>query len=182
MFKALALPVIAAAAVAAFAAPATAAVVTYDLGTITVPPSQFFSQGLNFGSGANTGEYTFTVASALVLTASSFTNTSVNGQGAFDFGDLGLFLDDGTLLEAGTITPRSADGSTKASLGSYTLAQGSYYIAYNGTVPDGGASVGSSIAFIAPAVPEPASWAMMITGFGLVGGMARSRKVKAAFA
>ncbi len=30
-----------------------------------------------------------------------------------------------------------------------------------------------------PAVPEPASWAMMIAGFGLVGGMARRRRVLA---
>lgn len=29
-----------------------------------------------------------------------------------------------------------------------------------------------------PAVPEPASWGMMIAGFGLVGGMARRRKVR----
>jgi hypothetical protein len=32
------------------------------------------------------------------------------------------------------------------------------------------------------AVPEPASWAMMLAGFGLVGGMMRRRSVKVAFA
>lgn len=32
----------------------------------------------------------------------------------------------------------------------------------------------------APAVPEPASWAMMITGFGFVGGALRARKSSAA--
>jgi spore maturation protein SpmB len=32
------------------------------------------------------------------------------------------------------------------------------------------------------AVPEPASWAMMLAGFGLIGGMMRRRSVKVAFA
>jgi hypothetical protein len=32
------------------------------------------------------------------------------------------------------------------------------------------------------AVPEPASWAMMLAGFGLVGGMMRRRSIKVAFA
>ena len=33
-----------------------------------------------------------------------------------------------------------------------------------------------------PAVPEPATWAMMIAGFGLVGGVMRRRRVSAALA
>jgi hypothetical protein len=32
------------------------------------------------------------------------------------------------------------------------------------------------------AVPEPATWAMMIMGFGLVGGVMRRRSMKVAFA
>ncbi len=34
----------------------------------------------------------------------------------------------------------------------------------------------------ATAVPEPATWAMMITGFGLVGGSLRRRRTRAGFA
>jgi hypothetical protein len=34
----------------------------------------------------------------------------------------------------------------------------------------------------APAVPEPASWAMMISGFGLVGGAMRRRAMKVSYA
>jgi hypothetical protein len=34
----------------------------------------------------------------------------------------------------------------------------------------------------APAVPEPASWAMMVGGFGLIGGAMRRRRVSVSFA
>ncbi len=33
---------------------------------------------------------------------------------------------------------------------------------------------------VAPSVPEPASWAMMIAGFGLVGAMVRRRRPRIA--
>jgi hypothetical protein len=40
----------------------------------------------------------------------------------------------------------------------------------------------ATITGLAPAVPEPASWAMMISGFGLIGGaMRRQLKAKSAF-
>jgi len=46
------------------------------------------------------------------------------------------------------------------------------------------ASVSTITNFSAPAgnVPEPASWALMVGGFGLVGGAMRARKVAARFA
>ncbi len=40
----------------------------------------------------------------------------------------------------------------------------------------------SLVATTLNAVPEPATWAMMITGFGLVGGAMRKRKAKVVFA
>ena len=183
MFKALALPVIAAAA--AFAVPASAATIIVPLGVIVVPPTQSFSPGVEFvTSGANSAYYEFTVSQAMTLTVSSFTNSSIGGTGAFDFSSLGLYSGLGTggsLLQTGTINPR-AGGTEMAFLDQYSLGVGTYTIAYSGTVTGAPADVGSSITFAAGAVPEPASWAMMITGFGLVGGMARSRKVRAAIA
>jgi hypothetical protein len=41
---------------------------------------------------------------------------------------------------------------------------------------------GSDVPGPMPAVPEPASWAMMIAGFGLTGSALRRRRVKVAFA
>ena len=48
----------------------------------------------------------------------------------------------------------------------------------------GGRSVNANfeVAAATPAVPEPATWAMMIAGFGLVGGAMRRRKTSVAFA
>jgi hypothetical protein len=36
--------------------------------------------------------------------------------------------------------------------------------------------------FLTPSVPEPATWGLMILGFGMMGGLLRSRKTKVAFA
>jgi len=44
------------------------------------------------------------------------------------------------------------------------------------------ASVTLPTAAVPPAVPEPASWAMMICGLGLAGGVLRARRSKARFA
>jgi hypothetical protein len=41
---------------------------------------------------------------------------------------------------------------------------------------------GSASGIGTPAVPEPATWAMMIAGFGLVGGVMRRRRASVAFA
>jgi hypothetical protein len=50
-------------------------------------------------------------------------------------------------------------------------------IVVNG-VSRGGGAYGGQATFI-PAVPEPASWALMIGGFGLVGGAMRRRSLRA---
>ncbi|WP_255602578.1 FxDxF family PEP-CTERM protein [Polymorphobacter megasporae] len=66
---------------------------------------------------------------------------------------------------------------------SYTFAPGqSYTIAYSGTTSGAPASVGSSVTFAlaTAAVPEPASWALMLAGFGMVGFAARRRTVTVA--
>jgi len=173
MFKVLAISV-----AALIAIPASAVTVVVPLGTISVPPTISFSQGVNFTtSGANSAQFTFNIANAMTLTASSFTNTEVAKKGAFNFTSIGLYSGtgvSGTLLEAGSILPRTF-GTTLASLGAYTLETGAYTIAYSGTVKGAPASVGTSITFASAAVPEPASWALMVAGFGLVGVSIRRR-------
>lgn len=184
MFKSFALPVLAAAA--AVATPAAAHTVITDLGVIVVPPTQTFTPGVIFtAAGMNKSAwYTFTISQAMTLSVSSFTNSAIGTTGEFDFSTIGLYSglgDTGTMLETGTINPRAA-GTEMAYLDQYSLDAGTYTIAYSGSAVGVPASIGSSITFAAGAVPEPATWAMMITGFGLVGGMARSRKVRAALA
>ena len=47
---------------------------------------------------------------------------------------------------------------------------------YGGTVPIGATLTISALTSVASAAPEPAAWAMMIVGFGVVGGILRKRQ------
>ena len=177
-----------AAAAALFAAPASAEIFDVPLGVIIVPPTQTFTPGLTFVAGNTTGptgaNFQFTISQAMTLTVSSFTNSSIGGTGIFDFTSIGLFSGFitglntlGTPLQTGTI---SSDGNTKrASLNQFSLNQGNYTIAYRGTVTGPPSGVGSNITFaageVAPGVPEPATWGMMILGFGTIGLVLRRR-------
>jgi hypothetical protein len=58
------------------------------------------------------------------------------------------------------------------------LASGRQLKAFNAFAGDGGVNVASS--FIS--VPEPASWALMISGFGLAGAHLRGRRRRTAAA
>ncbi|MGI4880492.1 MAG: FxDxF family PEP-CTERM protein [Janthinobacterium lividum] len=167
------------AAAALLATQASAVTTIVPLGAIVVPPTQTSSIGITFANnGENSGLYEFTVSQANTSGVSSFTNSAVGGTGSFAFQSIGLYSGigtGGTLLQTGTIVPR-AGGTTQAYLGGYTFTAGdSYTIAYTGTVGGKPASVGSSITFALAAVPEPASWALMVAGFGLVGFAARRR-------
>lgn len=162
---------------ALMAAHASAATVVQDLGNIAVPPTVSFAMGDNFTTGSNTGLYEFNIVNPMTLTVSSFTNSAVGTKGVFDFTTIGLYSGTGTggtLLETGTILPRTG-GTTLAALGQYALGTGLYTIAYTGNVPSKIATVGSSITFATGAVPEPVTWAMMVVGFGLVGASVRRR-------
>jgi hypothetical protein len=52
---------------------------------------------------------------------------------------------------------------------------------YAGT-PAGPFSINGTVSAVTPAVPEPASWALMIVGVGLVGGAMRRRSVRVRYA
>lgn len=167
-------------AIAAIAAPVSAAVIVVPLGVIVVPPTQTTSPGVIFpADGASSGYYEFFISQPDTLTVSSFTNSAIGGTGVFAFSDIGLYEGTGiggTLLQSGTVSAR-VDGTQTASLEEYKLGVGFYTIAYSGTVDGAPAGVGSSITFAAGnAVPEPASWALMLGGFGMMGGVLRSRR------
>jgi PEP-CTERM motif len=76
------------------------------------------------------------------------------------------------------ITFRTAQGSTVNFQTSYNFAPGSFsalgtYTSIQG--PNNFASLIIRDTNAVPVVPEPASWAMMIAGFGIVGGTVRRR-------
>ncbi|MGI4876171.1 MAG: FxDxF family PEP-CTERM protein, partial [Janthinobacterium lividum] len=143
-----------------------------------VPPTQSSSIGITFArNGANSGFYEFTISQPNTIGVSSFTNSAVGNTGVFNFTSIALYSGvgvGGTQLETGVIVPR-AGGTTQAYLDAYTFGVGSYTIAYSGTVKGRPASVGSSVTFALAEVPEPASWALMVVGFGMVGFAARRR-------
>jgi len=109
-----------------------------------------FTDLLNFTLPVSgTGNFTITTSS----TGVDFKNVTIDGHafsltsvGPFDYGFL-----IGQALTAGVKT---------LSIGGTSTGNGSY---------------GGSITFSAAAVPEPATWAMMIGGLGLVGGAMRRR-------
>ena len=84
-------------------------------------------------------------------------------------GATGIFNDLGTGTVYGSVTYSSTPGSVSITLNQAAID------AYNAAGDAGQAfAIGGRIT--AGAVPEPASWAMLIAGFGLVGAVARRRR------
>ena len=78
----------------------------------------------------------------------------------------------------GTSGSFSASGCTTNScslLVPFTGA-GSYRVAFGGTAPANGAADTGNLTFQLVPVPEPATWAMMILGFGAIGMAMRRRR------
>jgi len=66
-----------------------------------------------------------------------------------------------------------------------SLTSGAGLFLYIGEVGDNGEVAGSNINVLSdpvPSAPEPATWAMMVGGFGLIGSAMRRRRVTASFA
>jgi hypothetical protein len=110
--------------------------------------------------------FTLTEASTVIFTLGTsfapidFTNVFVTASGGgtvFTFG--------GT---AGDPNPEQLSGITQLAAGTFTLN-------INGTNTDGPGTLSGTVT--AGAVPEPATWAMFLMGFGAVGYSMRSRKV-----
>jgi hypothetical protein len=114
---------------------------------------------------------------------------TLNVTDAFIIGDVFEIFDNGvSVFVTGPFNPAgpesdnpdTAFAGTTYSHGSIVLSAGSHSITGVAT----SSPTGSGGAFIqlvnGGAVPEPATWAMMIAGFGLVGAMARRRSAHAA--
>ncbi|WP_341207861.1 choice-of-anchor K domain-containing protein [uncultured Sphingomonas sp.] len=84
-----------------------------------------------------------------------------------------------TSFSAGTFV---ADGITYGvKLTGFGNITGDGFVTQSATefrVREGGSASADLFAMVTPAVPEPATWAMMLTGFGVVGMAMRRRKVR----
>lgn len=91
--------------------------------------------------------------------------------------DFGLWTQNGFSAPYGALVGRYADGTYQLIGANFTGAatgNGALDLFYwdSNNFDNGG-----EIAFtVLPGIPEPATWAMMITGFGLIGGALRSAK------
>ena len=176
---------LAATALIALSGAANAAPLISDLG---LDPN--ISVARNAVSGTFDDEYTFTLDQASTLTIVGITNTYAGGIGAgrfianftgtiFNVGLDGLIntLDDFAVVGPTIATsPCGAIANCQSLAGSGILGAGSYYIELTGTGESALANYGGSVTTIAEAVPEPASWALMILGFLGVGGMAMVKR------
>ena len=166
------------------ASSANAAVMIVNSGTtVDVTGPTTLDGGLNFSLGYSdsgssspfieTLPWTNTLSGIYGITLST---TAAVAGGANDVDITAAFLSGGSILGSLGLTPDgdntdlNEDYSLNALLGS-----GTYTLTIQGTRGTTG-SFGGNVAFTAAAVPEPATWAMMLFGFGAVGFAMRRRR------
>jgi len=185
---------------AAVAAVPAAAQVAYSNGPILGTSD---GRTINFGYAVTDS---FTLTETTTITGFDFVGATVD----YGFSSAADFAVTGTAaLTAGAVIPGDGFGgsydvrSYSASVAPITLAAGTYWFSLQNAVTAGGNALywdvnyGPSSAFQSGvgevgsesftlysngAVPEPASWALMLGGFGLVGSAMRRRKVSLSFA
>lgn len=92
-----------------------------------------------------------------------------------------------TTLSLAGIMGSSGNFSTTGSSSSLSLLVpsvevGNYRVSFGGNAPTTGAVATGNLTFQVAAVPEPATWAMMLVGFGAMGFVISRRRRRPAFA
>lgn len=173
------------AATALFAVPASAATVTFPAtspspaGMVVLTPAgpDVVSGFLGFDV-TGTGDF---LASLTFL--NPFANATAGGSAVFNFdGDIITFTS-GDISGGGISTTRINDQGSSIQVDRMNLPGGLQTLNFRGTLnPAGGngfARVGGQLSLSAtPAIPEPATWAMFILGFGLLGAGLRRRNAQ----
>ena len=120
-------------------------------------------------------QFTFSVTDmphnidAIISSISSSASTGLDITGLSVYSEAGTLIANGTSLMTGM--------NDVWTLSTDNLALGNYYLQVSGTmVSDTSGSFGGAV-MLQP-VPEPETYGMMLAGLGLVGWMARRRKVK----
>jgi hypothetical protein len=147
---------------------------TYDFtfaNNVTAPQGLYFlgiddTDGSVVGIPAGFNEYSGWNTAYSGGTAHQF------GPGWLDYSDVGIAS--GSALSGFLVHDTAADVKTSFTFFGYTYAGGQLY---NGPYDTGSANNPGFIGVTGtPAVPEPASWALMLGGFGMIGGAMRSRR------
>lgn len=111
--------------------------------------------------------YLFTLLSNGLGSGSVIATFSTGGDNAFNFTSATINGSPITITNAGSVIFAAATN--------VPLMAGLNRIVITGTA-SGNVSYGGNITFVPNAVPEPATWAMMLVGFGMVGGAVRYRR------
>jgi len=164
------------------AAPAAQAAQTIN---ITGPSGTYGDDNVTCAGGASFCSFTstfnfttptgFNLASADISSVLVGTNTATN----IDFTSVTLNGQNFNILSTGVQEFRNL-------LNQALIAGGANILTVNGTVGQVGSTVPANASFAgnlafatqAAAVPEPATWGLMVLGFGMIGSAARSRKVR----
>jgi hypothetical protein len=151
------------------AAPAAAASFVVNVGPAV--NSQDFGNS-SAVAGAISDSYTFTVPNGSV---SGFVGSIALGAGL----DVTLTA---VTLDGVALGQLSSGSFDLWSLNETSISAGDHVLQVLGNWGSSGGSYAGTLNFAESAVPEVASWAMMIAGFGLVGGAMRRRPTKVRYA
>jgi hypothetical protein len=138
-----------------------------------------------FGAAQPGQDATFSVKPGTVLTSLSFDLGSLDDYNTLTFTHNGVAIAGGTFSGALLANPnppqgqQSGDENNLREYFTFTAADGVNGVVFSSTDP---AFEFDNIAASIAGVPEPATWAMMILGFGFVGFMMRSNRQKTAIA
>lgn len=139
-----------------------------DLGGGT---ATFGNTGIDTGPFSNTFTFFYPTGSPVDAVASFISSAIATASKNIEFTTVTLNGTSFTPLSTGLVDVWRYDGPVNFGTTQNTLILG-------GTVAGGPASYSGTIEFASAAVPEPAAWAIMIGGVGLIGLSARKAKRK----
>lgn len=175
------LSAVAAVAIVAIANVAPASAAVFPVGTTTPGVGSFLAamgpngtyngaiSRVGIGAGTFSDTFTFTVPSTGLGSGSVISSTVLmNGVTSLTFSKVSFNGMDLTISALGNLVFAGGDGLPVAAGQLNTLM-------VSGT-SQGGASYGGNLTFIPSAVPETATWMMMLAGFGVMGAGLRYRR------
>ena len=152
---------------------------------ITGPSGNYGDDNVTCANGGSfctfTNTFNFTTPTGFNLASADISSVLVGTNGATDINFTSVMLNgqNFNILSTGTQEFRNLLNQALIAGGANVLTVNGTVGQANGTAPANASFAGNlSFAAQAAAVPEPATWGLMVLGFGMIGSAARSRKIK----